>query len=207
MALTISTVSLVTAIGASKLTPCQPSITCGPLVPMPSRNRPPESSCNDIADIASMAGLRAPSWAIADPSAMRSVCPARKASGVSASWPHASATQTDVAPRRSASRTKSTSCGPATWVAIPTCMRLTPSLPSAYHPMVEHAELRYADCPTTEAELMIDAPPAVVWPLVCVIGVPAEFSSEFQGGQWLDGATGPALGARFRGRNYHEAAG
>lgn len=73
--------------------------------------------------------------------------------------------------------------------------------------MVEHAELRYADCPTTEAELMIDAPPAVVWPLVCDIGVPAEFSSEFQGGQWLDGAAGPTLGARFRGRSYHEAAG
>jgi Polyketide cyclase / dehydrase and lipid transport len=72
---------------------------------------------------------------------------------------------------------------------------------------VEAAELRYADCPTTEAEVVIDAPPAVVWPLVCDIQVPAEFSSEFQGGQWLDGATSPALGARFRGRNYHEAAG
>jgi hypothetical protein len=72
---------------------------------------------------------------------------------------------------------------------------------------VEHAELRYADRPTTEVELIIDAPPAVVWPLVCDIGVPAEFSSEFQGGQWLDGATGPSLGARFLGRNYHEAAG
>jgi hypothetical protein len=72
---------------------------------------------------------------------------------------------------------------------------------------VEAAELRYADCPSTDAELFVDAPPAVVWRLVCDIQVPAEFSSEFQGGQWLDGATGPALGARFRGRNYHEAAG
>jgi hypothetical protein len=72
---------------------------------------------------------------------------------------------------------------------------------------VEAAELRYADCPTTEAELVIDAPPAVVWALVCDIQIPAEFSSEFQGGQWLDDATSPALGARFRGRNYHEAAG
>ena len=81
------------------------------------------------------------------------------------------------------------------------------SLRPAYHPIVEHAELRYADCPTTEAELLIDASPAVVWPLVCDIQVPAEFSSEFQGGQWLDDAAGPALGARFRGRNYHESAG
>jgi hypothetical protein len=72
---------------------------------------------------------------------------------------------------------------------------------------VESAELRYADGPTTEAELVIDAPPAVVWPLVCDIQTPAEFSSEFQGGQWLDGVTRPALGARFRGRNYHEARG
>ncbi len=72
---------------------------------------------------------------------------------------------------------------------------------------MEAAELRYADCPTTEAELRIDAPPAAVWRLVCDIQTPAEFSSEFQGGQWLDGATGPALGARFRGRNFHEARG
>ena len=72
---------------------------------------------------------------------------------------------------------------------------------------MDQTELRYADCPTTEAELVIDAPPAVVWPLVCDIQTPARFSSEFQGGEWLGGATGPALGARFRGRNYHEARG
>ena len=72
---------------------------------------------------------------------------------------------------------------------------------------VDTAELKYADCPTTEAELMIAAPPAIVWPLVCDIAMPARFSSEFQGGHWLDGRPGPALGARFRGRNYHEAVG
>jgi hypothetical protein len=72
---------------------------------------------------------------------------------------------------------------------------------------VEAAELRYADCPTTEAELRIAASPAVIWQLVCDIQTPADFSSEFQGGQWLDDATGPALGARFRGRNFHEARG
>jgi len=76
-----------------------------------------------------------------------------------------------------------------------------------YDATVELAELRYADCPTTEAEVVIDARPAIVWALVCDIQTPAEFSSEFQGGQWLDGVTGPALGARFRGRNYHEARG
>jgi hypothetical protein len=72
---------------------------------------------------------------------------------------------------------------------------------------VESDELRYADCPTTEAELVIAAPPTVVWPLVCDIAMPARFSSEFQGGQWLDGAEEPALGAQFRGRNHHPAAG
>lgn len=72
---------------------------------------------------------------------------------------------------------------------------------------MEDTELRYADCPTTEAELLIDASPSAVWPLVCDIQTPAEFSSEFQGGQWLDGAACAALGARFRGRNYHEATG
>jgi hypothetical protein len=72
---------------------------------------------------------------------------------------------------------------------------------------VEATELRYADCPTTQAELRIDAAPSVVWQLVCDIQTPAEFSSEFQGGQWLDDAAGPALGARFRGRNFHEARG
>jgi hypothetical protein len=72
---------------------------------------------------------------------------------------------------------------------------------------VDTAGLRYADRPSTEAELLIAAPPTVVWQLVCDIAVPARFSSEFQGGEWLGETTGPALGAQFRGRNYHEAAG
>jgi Polyketide cyclase / dehydrase and lipid transport len=84
---------------------------------------------------------------------------------------------------------------------------LGPPAPAAYHATVEETELRYADGPTTEAELLIDAPPDVVWALVCDIQTPAEFSSEFQGGQWLDGATCAAVGAQFRGRNYHEARG
>jgi polyketide cyclase/dehydrase/lipid transport protein len=57
------------------------------------------------------------------------------------------------------------------------------------------------------AELVIGAPPSVVWPLVCDIQMPARFSSEFQGGTWLDGASFPELGARFRGRNHHPARG
>jgi hypothetical protein len=70
---------------------------------------------------------------------------------------------------------------------------------------MDEPELRFADCPTTKAELVIAAPPAVIWPLVCDIQTPAAFSTEFAGGTWLDGATCPALGARFRGRNSHPA--
>jgi Polyketide cyclase / dehydrase and lipid transport len=72
---------------------------------------------------------------------------------------------------------------------------------------VDETELRYADCPTAVAELVINAPPAVVWPFVCDIQMPASFSSEFQGGSWLDGVDRAALGARFRGRNRHPARG
>ena len=73
--------------------------------------------------------------------------------------------------------------------------------------MPDQPELRYRDCPTTQAEVMVAADPAAVWALVCDIRLPARFSSEFDGGEWLDGAAGPALGARFTGRNHHPAVG
>ena len=73
--------------------------------------------------------------------------------------------------------------------------------------MPDQPELRYIDCPSTQAEVLIAAPAAVVWALVCDIQMPARFSSEFNGGEWLDGASSPAPGARFTGRNYHPAIG
>jgi hypothetical protein len=45
-----------------------------------------------------------------------------------------------------------------------------------------------------------------VWSLVTDIDLPARFSNEFQGAEWLDG-TEPALGARLVGRNSHAAVG
>jgi Polyketide cyclase / dehydrase and lipid transport len=72
---------------------------------------------------------------------------------------------------------------------------------------VELPELRYSDCPTVEVALMIAAPPEVVWAIVADIQIPARFSSEFRGADWLDGATGPVAGARFIGRNHHPAVG
>jgi uncharacterized protein YndB with AHSA1/START domain len=67
--------------------------------------------------------------------------------------------------------------------------------------------MRYADGPTVSVEVHIDAPPTAVWAAVSDINAPARFSAEFQGAEWLDGATEPALGARFRGRNRHDAVG
>jgi hypothetical protein len=65
--------------------------------------------------------------------------------------------------------------------------------------------MKYADGPTAEAEVVIDAPVERVWALVTDIELPARFSPEFVGAEWLD--EGPALAARFLGRNRHEALG
>ena len=67
--------------------------------------------------------------------------------------------------------------------------------------------LRYADGPTTEVSRVIAASPGELWVYVADINLPARFSSEFQGAEWLDGATEPALGARFRGTNEHPVVG
>lgn len=65
--------------------------------------------------------------------------------------------------------------------------------------------MRYADGPTAEVEVLIAAPIERVWDLVTDINLPAEFSDEFVGAEWVD--DGPALGARFVGRSHHEALG
>ena len=65
--------------------------------------------------------------------------------------------------------------------------------------------MRYADCPTVDAEVLIDAPIERVWQLVTDIELPARFSNEFAGATWLD--DGPRVGARFVGRNRHPAIG
>jgi uncharacterized protein YndB with AHSA1/START domain len=72
---------------------------------------------------------------------------------------------------------------------------------------VELPELRYSDCPTVEVTVTIAASPDLVWGLVSDIQLPARFSSEFLGAEWLDGVTAAASGARFVGRNNHPAIG
>lgn len=65
--------------------------------------------------------------------------------------------------------------------------------------------MRYAEGPTAEVEVLVEAPPERVWALVTDIDLPARFSQELLGAEWLD--EGPALGARFVGRSRHEALG
>jgi hypothetical protein len=65
--------------------------------------------------------------------------------------------------------------------------------------------VRYADGPSAEVDLLIVAPIERLWELVVDINLPAEFSNEFLGAEWLD--DGPALGARFAGRSRHAALG
>ena len=47
----------------------------------------------------------------------------------------------------------------------------------------------------------VNAPPARVWDLVSDLPRMGRLSPENAGGSWLGGATGPSLGARFRGAN------
>lgn len=61
--------------------------------------------------------------------------------------------------------------------------------------------MKYADGPHTEAEIHVNAPPSVVWPLVTDIELPPRFSPELQRVEWLDDAREPAVGARFAGYN------
>ena len=65
--------------------------------------------------------------------------------------------------------------------------------------------VKYADAPQASAEVSIDATPESVWALVTDISLPAQFSPEFQGADWID--DGPALGATFHGHNKHQFVG
>lgn len=67
--------------------------------------------------------------------------------------------------------------------------------------------MRYSDGPTVEVDVFVNAPPGRVWTLVIDINTPARFSAEFEGADWLEPDSGPATGARFRGRNRHAAVG
>ena len=55
--------------------------------------------------------------------------------------------------------------------------------------------------PTISRGVDVAAAPELVWSLVSDLPRMGEFSPENVGGLWVGGATGPAVGARFRGTN------
>lgn len=67
--------------------------------------------------------------------------------------------------------------------------------------------MRYRDCPTMECSVRVAACAEDAWALVTDISLPTRFAGELQSAEWLDGSTGVAVGARFRGHNKHEALG
>ncbi len=67
--------------------------------------------------------------------------------------------------------------------------------------------MKYEDCPTTEVEVTIAGSLDAVWALVSDIELPTRFSPEVLAVEWVDGAAGRAVGARFVGSNRHSAIG
>ena len=63
----------------------------------------------------------------------------------------------------------------------------------------------HADGAGVTVEVDVDAPPEAVWPFINDINLPAQFSDEFQGAEWI--STEPAVGATFLGRNRNERMG
>lgn len=62
-------------------------------------------------------------------------------------------------------------------------------------------EAHHSSQPADEVSLHIQASPERVYEIVTDIAQMGRLSPECTGGRWLDGATGPAIGARFKGRN------
>ena len=52
-----------------------------------------------------------------------------------------------------------------------------------------------------QVERVIDAPPELVYDLVSDVTRVGEWSPECTEAKWLDGATGPVVGAKFKGKN------
>ncbi|MER5638972.1 SRPBCC family protein [Kitasatospora sp. NPDC002227] len=67
--------------------------------------------------------------------------------------------------------------------------------------------MRFTDGPSTHCDTLINASAERVWQLVTDIELPIRLSPELHRVTWLDGAEGPALGARFEGHNRSELLG
>jgi uncharacterized protein YndB with AHSA1/START domain len=59
--------------------------------------------------------------------------------------------------------------------------------------------MRISDVPSVEVHLTVAAPPERVWELVSDVTRVGDWGTECVAAEWLDGADGPAVGARFRG--------
>jgi len=67
--------------------------------------------------------------------------------------------------------------------------------------------MRFTDGPRMDKDVYIGASPETVWAICTDLPRFGEWSPENRGGEWTDGATGPALGARFLGRQEHPGRG
>ncbi len=63
---------------------------------------------------------------------------------------------------------------------------------------------RYADKPEIDVTVDVAAPVDRLWDLITDINLPARFSAEFRGAEWID--DGRALHARFVGHNQRKTA-
>ena len=59
--------------------------------------------------------------------------------------------------------------------------------------------------PSITRSVEVAADPLTVWAMISDLPRMGEFSPENVGGQWANGSTGPAVGARFRGTNQNGA--
>ena len=82
------------------------------------------------------------------------------------------------------------------WLLAQACLSTT----SVEHRQVEVVVLS-SMTETVSVSREIAAPAEEVWALVTDLTAMGRWSPENRGGTWIDGATGAAVGARFRGRN------
>ncbi len=64
--------------------------------------------------------------------------------------------------------------------------------------------MRYRDQPTVEVVRRLSCAPETAWDYVTDISLPTHVSAELQSAEWLDGAEGVAVGARFKGHNRND---
>ena len=67
--------------------------------------------------------------------------------------------------------------------------------------------MKYTERPTVSVDVVIDASAEAIWELVSDITLPARFSTELAGAEWLGDDPAPGVGARFAGHNRHAAIG